>query len=130
MPKFISSENIGSSNKDLVLQTSGKIKIKWGKKYIDLLDNNGNLKVPQPKSAITILEEDEQPSGTGFFYRPGSDGGTLYCYINGNSIEFQVSQGGSSEYYTKQESDNKFVNVDNDTDIIKNSEINNLINNG
>lgn len=34
---------IGNSKENLVLKTAGKLKVQWGNKFIDLLDNNGKL---------------------------------------------------------------------------------------
>lgn len=38
-------ETVGSLDKHLTLQTKGKVKIRYGKKVIDLLDNDGELAI-------------------------------------------------------------------------------------
>jgi hypothetical protein len=42
----------------LVLRTKGQVYIRYGKKYIELLDTNGNLKVKVPKVIVKIDSED------------------------------------------------------------------------
>lgn len=60
------SSDIGSLNKNLILKTSGKIKVQIGKKFFDLLNNNGTLNVAFPKQIKTIQSE-EEVSSIGFF---------------------------------------------------------------
>ncbi len=38
---------IGNEKENLILKTAGKLKVQWGKKFVDLLDKNGNLNVKQ-----------------------------------------------------------------------------------
>lgn len=40
---------VGSLSENLVLNTAGKVKIRFGSKFIDLLDNKGNINVKLPK---------------------------------------------------------------------------------
>ena len=39
-------EVVGTLDKNLTLQTYGKLKIRYGKKVIDLLDRDGELAIP------------------------------------------------------------------------------------
>ena len=50
-------EEIGSSEKGLLLKNSGKIKLEWGKTYLDLFDNNGKLNgLAELEARIAALE--------------------------------------------------------------------------
>lgn len=59
---------VGKDKEDLILK--GKVKVQWGKRMVDLLDNNGNLNVSNilkqipssdeiQKSGIYLTEDNE-----------------------------------------------------------------------
>lgn len=51
-------DEMGSQDKGLILNNSGKIKLKWGNTYIDLLDNNGKLNgIADLERRVAALEE-------------------------------------------------------------------------
>jgi len=50
---------IGSLNENLVLNTAGKVKIRFGKKFVDLLNDNGELNIPaEILNRISALENE------------------------------------------------------------------------
>ena len=51
-------EELGSTSKNLLLNTLGKIKVKFGNKYVDLLDENGEIKgLRELEKRISKLEK-------------------------------------------------------------------------
>ena len=65
-------DTVGSANKNLILQTRGDLKVKWGSKYIDLIKNgkinvdNDILKKVDSKDSIYkdglyLIEKEETP---------------------------------------------------------------------
>lgn len=85
-------EEIGSLDKNLVLQTAGKIKIHYGRRYFDLLNSKGELNVDlqdiiQPKKSLDDIDEN------GFYFVDGD----LVAYVNGQII--QLASGGEGSTY-------------------------------
>ena len=69
---------VGSLSENLVLNTAGKVKIRFGQKFIDLLDEKGNLNIKLPKTIKQIKSESEMKTN-GFYYLDN----ILYAYIEG-----------------------------------------------
>lgn len=118
-------EEIGSSDKGLILKSSGKIKIQWGNKLIDLIDNSGNINNNVKKIINTVSSESEIKQD-GFYYVNNS----LIAKVGNNILEL-VSGGNSNTYVsfiTEQESDKdqKYTALKNIGFIYNNIEDNNV----
>lgn len=76
---FNSGKTIGDLNDNLTLQTKGKIYIQFGKKFIELLNNKGELNVNFPKIIKNVNSLDNLSNG---FYNYE---GNLHCVIENTS---------------------------------------------
>ena len=65
-------EEFGSSETNLILKTKGKIKIQWGNKFIDLLDNNGNVGGAKTSDLIKKVSSTEQITEDGIYFQSSS----------------------------------------------------------
>ena len=91
---------IGSLDKNLVLRTKGRVYIRYGRKYIDLLDSQGNLNVKVPKVLSKITSKDQIKSN-GFYLLDGN----LYAYVDGETFQITGTEGSFLSYAIEQNLD-------------------------
>ena len=73
------SQEVGSLSENLILNTAGKVKIRYGQKYIDLLNEKGELNVKPTSDIIKKIKSEKEIKQNGFYYYED----TLYAYIDG-----------------------------------------------
>ena len=79
---------IGSSDQNLILKTAGKIKIQIGRKFIDLIDNKGNINIGR-FDVIQKVNSIDDINGTGIFYV----GESIIVSIDGQKITLTTDSG-------------------------------------
>ena len=90
-------EEIGSLDKNLVLRTKGRVYIRFGRKYIELIDDKGNINVKIPKILTKVNSKDEMKD-TGFYLLDGD----LYACYNGEIFQITGVEGQFVSYAIEQ----------------------------
>jgi len=54
------SQEIGSLSENLILNTAGKVKIRYGQKYIDLLNEKGELNIKPTSDIIKKIKSEKE----------------------------------------------------------------------
>lgn len=81
-------EEIGSSDKGLILKSTGNVKIQWGKKFINLLDKDGNINA-QIKDIIKSVSSISDVKENGFYIIEDN----LYAKVGNKIIEVGSKSG-------------------------------------
>ena len=88
---------IGSLDKNLVLRTKGRVYIRYGRKYIELLDDKGNINVKIPK-VLTKVDSIDKIKDTGFYLLNGN----LYACYEGDVFQITGVEGEYISYSIDQ----------------------------
>lgn len=97
---------IGSLDKNLVLRTKGQVYIRFGKKYIELLNRKGELNVKIPKM-LSKVESTDDISSDGFYLVDGN----IYAYTNSELIQISGIEGQFISYAIEQELSQQEINI-------------------
>lgn len=99
-------EEIGSLDKNLVLRTQGRVYIRYGKKYIELLDSQGNINVKVPK-VIQKANSELEIKNDGFYLIDDN----LYAYSGGKIIQLSGIEGSFINYAIEQDLSQEQLNI-------------------
>ena len=99
-------EEIGSLDKNLVLRTKGRVYIRYGRKYIDVLDSKGNLNIKVPKVIRKVDSLDDITEDGLYLYN-----GDLYAYIDGELIQLTGTEGQYISYAIEQNLSQDEINI-------------------
>ena len=97
---------IGSLDKNLVLRTKGQVYIRFGKKYIELLNRKGELNVKIPKM-LSKVESTDDISSDGFYLVDGN----IYAYTNSELIQISGIEGQFISYAIEQELSQQEIDI-------------------
>lgn len=97
---------IGSLDKNLVLRTKGQVYIRFGRKYIELLDNKGNLNVKIPKFIFKVNSESEMKSN-GIYLLDDN----VYVYYDGDIIQLTGTESEFVSYAIEQNLTQEQINI-------------------
>lgn len=107
MNVFGSNHNeIGSLSENLILNTAGKIKIRFGNKFVDLLDNQGKIAVTIPR-ILTRVNSTSEINADGFYLVEGN----IYASVNGEIIQITGVTAEFISYALEQELDQEKISL-------------------
>lgn len=64
-------EEIGDSQKGLLLKNSGKVKIQFGNKFVDLINSDGKIDI-KTSPIIKEISSESEMSNNGFYFLNGN----------------------------------------------------------
>lgn len=91
---------VGSAKENLILQTKGDLKIRWGNKFIDLVKNG---KINAECEVIKSIESSDKISKDGIYYIASEEKEEVWISCDGNKVN--ITGASDEEYisYTNQQ---------------------------
>lgn len=91
---------VGSADNNLILQTKGDLKIRWGNKFIDLIKNG---KINVETNVLKKAKSKNDLSADGIYLISTEEGDEVWARINGSDINITGDSGNDYISYVKQQ---------------------------
>ena len=91
---------VGSAKENLILQTKGDLKIRWGNKFIDLVKNG---KINAECEVIKSIESSDKISKDGIYYIASEEKEEVWISCDGNKVNITGASDGEYISYTNQQ---------------------------